>query len=163
MASIFEEIRTERAALLDAVKGHDAAVLTRAGVVGPWSVKDVLAHIAGWQDWMLRVYPLRLDTGDVPEDLRVTDENIDQWNHRFVVERAEYPFEKVLEDLNDSLRRLMIYLANLGASRLAAPNPWPGRSTSITEYLREHLVEHDREHRQQIERALRRTVRAAGT
>ena len=163
MASIFEEIRTERAALIDAVKGHDAAVLTRSGAVGPWSVKDVLSHIAGWQDWMLRVYPLRLDTGDVPEELRVTDENIDEWNRRFVAERAEYPVEKVLEDLNDGLRRLMIYLANLGASRLAAPNPWPGRSASITEYLREHLVEHDREHRHQIERALRRTARAAGT
>lgn len=163
MVSIFEEVRTERAALLGAVKGQDAAVLTRPGVVGQWSMKDILAHIAGWQDWMLRVYPIRLETGDMPEDLRVTDENIDEWNRRFVAERAEYPPEKVLEDLQDGLRRLMIYAANLGASRLGAPNPWPGRSASIADYLREHLVQHDREHREQIERTLRRTARAAGT
>jgi uncharacterized protein (TIGR03083 family) len=159
MASIFEEIRTERAALLKTISGLDAATIERPGVVGEWSVKDVLAHLAGWQDWMLRVYPARLETGEVPEDLRVTEDNTDEWNRRFVEERRGNPLDKVVQELTDGARRLMIYAVNLGATRIAAPNPWPGREASIADYLREHLVRHDRTHREAIERALRRMVR----
>jgi hypothetical protein len=96
----------------------------------------------------------------VPEDLRVTDDNIDEWNQRFVDERRANPPAKVVEELSDGLRRLLIYAVNLGAARLAAANPWPGRKASIADYLREHLVDHDREHRTAIEPALARTARA---
>ena len=156
MASIFDEIRNERAALLETVSALHAVALERPGVVGTWSVKDVLAHIAGWQGWMLRALPARLDGRDLPDDLRVTDDNTDEWNRRFVEERHARPPDRVLEELADGIRMLMAFAANLGATRLAASDPWPGRTGSVADYLREHIVNHDREHREQIERALKR-------
>ncbi len=159
MASIFDEIRTERAALLKVIDGLESAAIERPGMVGAWSIKDVLAHIAGWQDWMLRAYPARLETGEVPEDMQVTEDNTDEWNERFVEERRERPPDKVLEELSDGLRRLQTFAANLGMARLTSANPWPGREASVTDYLREHLVDHDREHREHIQRALGRRTR----
>lgn len=159
MASIFDEIRTERAALLKTIEGLDSTEIERPGTVGAWSIKDVLAHIAGWQGWMVQVYPVRLQTGDVPAELRVTEENTDEWNRRFVEERRGQAPEKVLGELADGLRRLQTLAAGLGLTRLTAPNPWPGREASVADYLREHLVSHDREHREQIQRALGRRTR----
>ncbi len=156
MASVFDDVRGERAALLDVVGGLHTVALERPGVVGAWSVKDVLAHIAGWQKWMLRVLPLRIEGRELPEDLRVTDQNTAEWNRRFVEERRGAPTDKVLEEMADGFRAIMVFAANLGATRLYTASPWPGRDASIADYLREHIAGHDREHREQIAQALER-------
>ena len=155
MGSFFDEVQSERAALLEAIRGLHPVTLERPGVLGAWSVKDVLAHIAGWQNWMIRAYPYRLEHGDLPDDLKVSDDNVDEWNRKFVEERRGRTPDQVIEDLNDGLRRLLTWAANLGTTRLNAPDPWPGRQESIASYFREFLAGHDREHREQIERSLR--------
>ncbi|MBI2761444.1 MAG: maleylpyruvate isomerase N-terminal domain-containing protein [Chloroflexi bacterium] len=160
MTSIFEEVRAERAALLKAIGSLHPVALDRPGVVGEWSIKDVLAHIAGWQNWMARALPIRLERGDLPDDLRVTEHNTGDWNRKFVDERRANPPDKVIEDLNDGLRYLLTLAANLGSTRLNAPGPWSGREASIADYLRDHIVAHDREHREQIEQALSVTRQA---
>lgn len=155
MASVFDVVQRERAALLEAIRGLHPVTFERPGVVGNWSVKDVLAHIAGWQDWMARAYPLRLEHGALPTDLEVSDANMDDWNRRFVEQRRGQTPDQVLEDLDDGMRRLLTWAANLGTTRLCGPNPWPGREESIADYFREFLANHDREHREQIERSLK--------
>src|SRR5829696_1789629 len=75
MTSIFEEVRAERAALLKSISALHPVALDRPGVVGEWSIKDVLAHIAGWQGWMARALPIRLERGELPDELRVTEHN----------------------------------------------------------------------------------------
>jgi uncharacterized protein (TIGR03083 family) len=154
MTSIFDDIRGERAALLAAIDGLHREVLERPRMVGDWSIKDVLAHIAGWQVWMARALPVRVEGRELPDDLRVTDQNTDDWNRRHVDERRASPPDKILEELDDGLRGVLTFAANLGTSRLHASNPWPGRETSVADYLRDHLAAHDHEHRLQIERAL---------
>lgn len=154
MASVFDEVRAERAALLRTIEGLQPEVLERPGVVGEWSARDVLAHIAGWQSWMLRALPARLDGTDPPEDLRVTARNTHDWNRRFVEERRTATTAALLDEITDGLRRILTLAANLGSTRLTAPDPWPGREASFADYLREHLADHDREHREQIARAL---------
>ena len=155
MVSFFEEIRAERAALIEYVRGLDPAALDRPGAVGRWSVKDALAHLAGWQEWMLKALPARLEHGELPEGLRVTESNVDDWNRQFVEERRSANTDNVLDDLSTGMRRLMFFAVNLGLTRLEAPNPWPERPASLAEYLREQLAGHDREHREQIAREVR--------
>lgn len=155
MPSVFDEVQRARAELLESIRGLHPVTLERPGVVGNWSVKDVLAHIAGWQDWMARAYPLRLEHGELPADLQVSDANMDDWNRRFVEERRGHTPDQLLDDLSDGMRRLLTWAANLGATRLNDANPWPGREESIADYFREFLANHDREHREQIERSLK--------
>ncbi|MFN8559573.1 MAG: enoyl-CoA hydratase/isomerase family protein [Dehalococcoidia bacterium] len=52
------------------------------------------------------------------------------------------------------LRRLLVFAANLGTTRLYAPNPWPGSEPSIADGLRQFVAAHLREHRLAIEQAL---------
>lgn len=143
-------IRAEREALLEVIAGLDAADLERPGTVGLWSLKDVLAHLAGWQDWKLQVYPYRLKHGEMPEALRVTPDNIDDWNRRFVAERREQSPAAVLQELADGLQRLINLAVGLGPARLFAPDPWPQSEGSVAEYLRMYVAAHDREHREEI-------------
>lgn len=53
---LLESIEAEQKALDQLLAGLSPAQMTQPGVVGEWSVKDVLAHLLEWQDLVLKWY-----------------------------------------------------------------------------------------------------------
>ena len=49
LSDALAEFGHTRAELLAAIGGLDEAALDRKGVIGEWSIKNVLAHIAAWE------------------------------------------------------------------------------------------------------------------
>lgn len=49
LASALDQLDATRAELLSLLAGLDEAALNRKGLVGDWSVKNVLAHLAAWK------------------------------------------------------------------------------------------------------------------
>ncbi|HET8846031.1 MAG TPA: hypothetical protein VFN35_31500, partial [Ktedonobacteraceae bacterium] len=47
---ILDQVITSRATLMSVIYGLSEAQLAVAGVVGRWSVKDLLAHIGKWEE-----------------------------------------------------------------------------------------------------------------
>ena len=47
LTNLFEALSQERAILLDTLKSLPDALLDQKGVVGEWSIKNVLAHLTG--------------------------------------------------------------------------------------------------------------------
>jgi hypothetical protein len=72
--------------LLQAIDGLDADQLTRVWF-GTWSVRDMIAHILGWQRETTRVLQ-RLVRGEPREEEAADYSNGDEWNARFVREMA---------------------------------------------------------------------------
>jgi hypothetical protein len=52
-SAILTRLRTERRRLEQNLATLSPAEMTRSGVVGTWSLKDVLAHLADWEAHML--------------------------------------------------------------------------------------------------------------
>ena len=150
---IIGEIEQGRAALAGLVESQPAAVLTRPNTVGAWSITDVLAHLAGWQDWMGRAYPLRFASGVLPEELRSAVRETDATNHGFVLARRDHSTADLLAELAAGLEPLRRWLAEIG-ERAEQPPAWQGTELSVVAYLREFLVNHERDHREQIAAAL---------
>lgn len=57
--------------------------------LGVWSVKDILAHMAGWHREMIPALE-RLARGERPGLEGVSYDDVDAWNARFVAERREW-------------------------------------------------------------------------
>ena len=155
-ARLLNLLRSERAALLAAVSNFDNTDWQRLAVSGQWPLADVLAHLAGWQEWMLEVYPYRLAHGRTPEDRMVTadTDTTDAWNRRFVGERQGRPPEQILRELADGFERLIAFIEGLDGTRLIAGDPWPNSAGSLADYFRMNVAEHDREHRQELQSRL---------
>src|SRR5215471_2397386 len=95
---ILEELARTRAALLDAIEGLDESTLDRRSVVGEWSIKNVLAHIAAWEAWVVQALPVRLTTGKTPGDFYTRIQDEDRFNAEEVDEREELtPSEQLIE------------------------------------------------------------------
>jgi len=140
------ELSRTRAELLGTIAGLDEATLDRKGVVGDWSIKNVLAHIAAWEDWVVQALPVRVSTGVTPEDFRQRAEDEDRFNAEEVAEREELtPVEQLME-LERTRAELLAYLASLDAAVLTRAHPWDTWAGTLPEYVLEALCDHEAEH-----------------
>jgi uncharacterized protein (TIGR03083 family) len=143
-----------RQALLELIAALDEEALDRKGTVGGWSVKNVLAHLAAWEDWVVQALPQRVATGATPEDFRARAEDEDRFNAEEVAEREELTPGEQLMELERTRAELLSYVRGLDAATVTRRGPWVGWPGTIAEYLVEALGEHEAEHVDALRKAL---------
>jgi hypothetical protein len=87
-------------ALLGAVSGLDDRAMSKR-FYGEWSVKDILAHISGWQHQMTGAME-RMARGEKPTPEGVDYSDSDAWNARFAAAMSAQSGETVIADLRQS-------------------------------------------------------------
>ena len=96
------------AALSESHAGLSEAQMTQPGVAGDWSVKDVLAHIATWEEEALKYLPLIVTGGKPPR--YATFGGIDAFNAQMTTLKRSLSLADVLRQLDDTHRQLIAYL-----------------------------------------------------
>jgi hypothetical protein len=136
------QLDTEFSALLASVKGLDDAALSRV-FYGDWSVKDILAHIAGWQHTMTSAME-RMQRGEKPVPEGVDYSNADEWNAGFAAAMKAQNAETVVADLRQAF-------ATYARAAKAIPDDRYGEGKTINRLLEASGYGHMREHRPAIE------------
>jgi hypothetical protein len=106
---ILDHVITSRVALTSVVYGLSEAQLTTSGVVGRWSVKDLLAHLGKWEEVCLTELQKHLRGEEPGGDYRDALAYNDQWE-------AELQALTLLESIaafETSHARLLCFLAAL--------------------------------------------------
>jgi hypothetical protein len=86
--------------LLGAIEGLDERAMMRT-FYGTWSVKDILAHIAGWHHAMTAAME-RMARGERPTPEGVDYSDADAWNAKFAAAMAPQSPPTVVADLRQS-------------------------------------------------------------
>jgi hypothetical protein len=146
MDDILEELSRTRAALLDTIAGLDEGALERKGVIGDWSIKNALAHIAAWEAWVVQALPARLASGETPAELRARIEDEDRYNAEEVGEREELTAAEQLMELERTRAALLDELRGLDAATWERRGPWSTWQGTLAEHLRASIIEHEQEH-----------------
>ncbi|HEU4322998.1 MAG TPA: DinB family protein [Roseiflexaceae bacterium] len=154
MTTLIDELDAARADLLASFAGLDETALDRKGLVGEWSVKNVLAHIVGWEVWVIEMLQTRLAGGDLPDHLRAAAADEHAFNAAQVAEREELTPDEQLMELERTRDELLALLRGLDPARLDDPRPWPSARSSVADYLRASLIHHDQEHAAYLRAAL---------
>ena len=115
--------------------------LLRAGVVGEWSVKDLISHIAVWEEESLTALSLIADEKWLPRYARFG--GIDAFNQMKWLQFRDSPLPDVLSRSADTHRRLLDYLAT-------APEHLITGETRFRRRLRLDTYGHSQEHTRQI-------------
>ncbi len=63
---LLERLDTAWVALGESYAGLSEAQMTTPGVAGEWSVRDILAHVATWEEEALKYLPLIIEGGRPP-------------------------------------------------------------------------------------------------
>src|SRR5579884_1468349 len=113
------DLEQERADFLAALRGASVETLDRKSVVGAWSVKNVMAHLAAWELVVVQVLSERLETGKTPEVMATISADQDAWNALQVDEVEELTVDDQLTEFEWIRTVLLQYLSSLDDATLA--------------------------------------------
>jgi hypothetical protein len=106
------DLKESYAGLLD-------AQLTEPGVVGDWSVKDILAHVTWWEEEALKHLPLIIKAGKPPR-YSTQYGGIDRFNALMAEQRRDLSLAEVLRQHDQTHRQLIAYIQSVPEEQLAS-------------------------------------------
>lgn len=106
MSDMVERIGASWRGLMEAIAGIPDARLAEPGVAGDWSVKDVLAHIAFWEDQLVEQIDRRMSGTPQPDD----EGDVEVTNAREYEARRDWTVERVRDDLLRGHERMLTSL-----------------------------------------------------
>jgi hypothetical protein len=102
---LITKIENSWMAFMESFAGLTDDMLMEPGVVGYWSVRDVLAHISTWEEEAIKVFILILDGKPVPLYRRYG--GIDAFNAREQERKRYLTLEQVKDELAATHQRLL--------------------------------------------------------
>lgn len=97
---LLQQLEAEFQSLLSSFDGLDDAAMTRVWF-GDWSVRDILAHIAGWHREMAQAFQ-RMARGERPVPEGVDYNDPDPWNADFAAAQRDTSAADMVRDLKAS-------------------------------------------------------------
>ena len=157
-ADIIERISHAWSILEGALAGSDEEALATPGCDG-WSVKDHLAHLEGWERYLLALLERRSPSTALGIDLATYRSTEDDLLNELIREPTKvHPFSQVRADLRRTHERLLAVVAALpegDLEQLAAhfqPDELADDTDSIAVWITHVCDEHLREHVDWIQR-----------
>lgn len=153
-SELTERMRATRAEFERLLAELEPDQMTRSGVAGGWSVKDMLAHIAWYQREEAELFG---ETGveasllwEVPQEPR---------NEMLFEQNRDRPLDAVLTEFRQAFEKLLAVVERLSDEDLNTPGRFPGTSVERPPWraIAVHAYDHDREHIEMIRTWLART------
>jgi len=139
---LLNEAAREYKALHETLHGLNEGHMTEVWL-GTWSVRDIVAHIAGWHQEMSPALE-RLARGERPIPEGVSYDDVDGWNARFAEARRTTSVADVLLELDRTHEHFMKAAAGVPAERFQ-----PGKTA--WKIVDGNSAHHYREHGEQVQ------------
>lgn len=142
-----KRLSASRRALLEAISGSSDSDLTGFRVEGIWNTKDLLGHVAAWEQTLCE--PLRIFTAGGPFSPEVIQDG-EAWNLEQAGRRSAWSIPEVRKELETTRENLLQELKKLSEDQWgqASRAPW-GEKNTIAEMI-SGLAWHEEEHTNSI-------------
>lgn len=150
---ILQAIQEQHAELTAALAGIPAEKLTRHPLVAWWTIKDLLGHVAMWDQVALK-FIREYQADGLPKQLGIQgDDDVDRYNKRGVAMRRDWSLETVRAELETTYRKLIAAIESLSDADLVKPLPPPwGDGATLERLIAVNSYQHVPEHIEQIEK-----------
>ena len=137
--------------VIQTINGFPEAEWETAGACGFWSVKDIIAHLASYEQVLVDVLTSFTSGGPTP----ALDSFIKlgrQFNDVEVNRRKEKRIRDVLAEFNDAYRQVMSLIVTIPSETLRQNGtlPWYGMEYALDDFIVYTYYGHKREHSAQI-------------
>ncbi len=141
------KLRAARKALQDAMSGLTQEDLARPNVVNKWSIKDLIAHLASWDEEELRVIQAFAMQNEPQYSYTISDRSdFAVWNNEQVELRRSRSLQEVIAEFDAARRDLIQAVEGVTDQVLMRPKmtSWNREYTGLE--LLEEQAAHDLEH-----------------
>lgn len=140
-------LSVERAGLLEGLLRLDEQTLTKEPVLGAWTIKDILVHIAAWDRWEERTMRSMV-AGEDPDFTALRD--FDLSNEKFVAAWRNRSLDEVMDELMSARSGWVTWLESLPDEEFFQPRYYSGYEWTFSKIPLQVQWEHDVVHAGQI-------------
>jgi uncharacterized damage-inducible protein DinB len=140
--ALLHRLTLERAYLWRSFESLPDSELVRRPAIGDWSVKDILAHIADWEEEFI-VGIQQAARGEHPRFLDYDDEAFNQAH--FLMHKDD-TLDQGRQHLREVRQRTLALLNRLSDEEWERPGQPPFAHVAMVAWCVERLAAHDREH-----------------
>jgi hypothetical protein len=145
---LLDDLSSARLDLLDAMAGLTPDEMMITGVVGLWSIKDILAHLTAWESEVVTALN-QIQNKRMPSILRIDD--IDEWNDQQYRANIRRPLDVIQADFDGVHKMLALMLTDFEERSLVDNRRYPWMEGEPLWYLiEENVTMHEREHADHI-------------
>ncbi|RME71336.1 MAG: ClbS/DfsB family four-helix bundle protein [Chloroflexi bacterium] len=144
--AIISDLEFGRSELLKAIDGLSKREMTTIPIYGDWTIKDVLAHIVGWDERVIRTLPLMLENraDDIP------DVEVEAYNRQSVAAWRDRPLAEVIARIHETHARIIHLLSQIDHMEIDRRRQRKNRTITIRSYVIDVMMEHERGHAAEI-------------
>ncbi len=144
-------ITDERAKFMSSIDGLSPEDMQKPGVVGNWSVKDILSHISLWEAELVKFLWLS-HQGQTPNSLQLTVSSVDAVNARWYNENRNRPLDRILDDFQNVYKQCLLRIEAFLDKDLTDPQRYTWqKGRALWEWIAEDTFRHEAEHGAQIQ------------
>ncbi len=147
IAAIISDLKYGRTRLVQAIEGLSRRELTELPIYESWTIKDVLAHVLGWDLRVLNTLPLMLQN----RASEVASVEVDEYNLESINTWRHKSFAEILVEVQSTHRQILQIISGLEHREIDTRRERHGRVITIRSYVIDVMIEHDREHAAEIE------------
>lgn len=149
-AELIKKLELERENFLDTLEGLTDEQYIIPGVIGEWSIKDILAHLSRWEAELVKLL-WQARQGIHPTTMHLTQLDVDKTNHQWYQETKNRPLRKVIEDFHAVRNQTLLRVETFTDSELIDPDKFSwGKGWSLLEWIENDSFGHEAEHGDQI-------------
>jgi len=138
----------------EAIAGLSEQEMLMTGVVGEWSVKDLLAHLSRWEAELVKLL-WQARQGLQPTTILNSPISFDEINARWYQEDQERPLERILADFHGAREQTIRRLESFNDEDLENPQRFAWlKGEELWAWVASDSFEHDLEHLQQLQQWL---------
>ena len=138
-SELIHHMEQEWQALAQSYQGLTEATASQRGGSGEWSVKDILGHVATWEEAAIEDLGLMMQGRPTREY-----DDTDAYNREEVARKASLSFDQIQRQMDDTHHSLMAALAAVPEERWAS-------DAGLQERVESYAYDHSREHSEQIQ------------
>ncbi|HLH60590.1 MAG TPA: DinB family protein [Ktedonobacteraceae bacterium] len=138
-------------AVLATLEGFPESAWETPGACGFWSVKDIIAHLASYEQVLVDILAGFVSRQPAPSLDRFIELG-SQFNDTEVERRKTRTMREVLDEFNDAHAQVMSLIGKIAPETLRQPGtlPWYGLDYSLDDVIVYMYYGHKREHSAQI-------------
>lgn len=155
-AEMIQTLQTCHTQLLELLEGTSEEILGKRPVVGWWTTKDLLGHIAMWEQVAIQ-FITEYQRDGMPQPLGMeTDEQINAINKREVVRRRDWTLARVRAEFDATYCDLVAAIQSLRDEDFIQPLGGAWQDATLEKLIAINSYEHIPEHIAQISAILRK-------
>lgn len=132
--NLCKELSSEQKQFLEVINSLNPEDREKKEMFGKWSAKDLLSHIAGWENEVVKMFNLFLIIPDVDDEY-----DIDSFNEESVTSRKKTSWDEIVNELISAQQKLITFTSSLSQKDIDTETRFGEWTSILTNHYKHHI------------------------